>query len=251
MSRVFHPFHAPFPVDIEEHIIDRLAEHVAPLRNCSLTCRAWLLRSRYHLFRTIRISTKAIRDAIVDYFQETPHMRCLVRSLAILPAPAERLQLLGTHPAILFQILPNLRRWEMGVPGGDAPKVCFHRTTLIQLRCSPITELRLSSIQFTSKGEFMRLVSSIPLLRVLECVDVSFGTANGVLFRRRPLGLSTLQVSELGHYVSDNIGNGFTSGIPLEGRRRPFALAAGCVAVISSETRLTEAEERASKVAAR
>ncbi|KAI1794828.1 hypothetical protein LXA43DRAFT_882924 [Ganoderma leucocontextum] len=206
MSAGPHPFHAPFPIEIEEHIIDQLVDHFASIRNCSLTCRAWVPRSRFHLFGAVQITTGSALDAVLDYFQTNPHMRPLVRSLATAPTPTERTRLLGTYPASLIRMLPNLRRWEMRAPLVDAknhpPKVFFHRTTLIQLRCSPITELHVSSIHFPSQGEFVRLISSIPLLRVLQCSDVHFGTTNGIPFnnasplRRRPKGLSTLQVSE-------------------------------------------------------
>ncbi len=206
MSGGLHPSHAPpLPIEIEDRIVDQLVDHPASLRNCSLTCRAWLPRSRFHLFGTIRIRTKSVLDAVLDYFQAKPHMRTLVRSLVMAPTATERTRLLGTYPASLFQMLPNLRRWEMRAPVDaktNAPRVSFHPTTLIQLRCSPITELHVSSMQFTSTAEFVRLITSIPRLRVLQCADVRFGTTNGIplnaasRFPRRPLGLSTLQVSE-------------------------------------------------------
>ena len=203
------PFHVPFPIDIEEHIIDQLVDHFASLRRCSLTCKAWVPRTRFHLFGTIRIATKTAWNAVLDYFQNNPHMRPLVRSLLVAPTPTERTRLLGTYPASLFQMLPNLHRWEMQVPvdAETNQKVSFHPTTLIQLRYSPITELRVSSIQFTSRGEFLRLVSSLPRLSVLQSSDVTFGPTNGVpstaasRHPRRPLGLSTLQASGRGYLV--------------------------------------------------
>ena len=203
------PFHVPFPIDIEEHIIDQLVDHFASVRRCSLTCKAWVPRTRFHLFGTIRIATKTAWNAVLDYFQNNPHMRPLVRSLLVAPTPTERTRLLGTYPASLFQMLPNLHRWEMQVPvdAETNQKVSFHPTTLIQLRYSPITELRVSSIQFTSRGEFLRLVSSLPRLSVLQSSDVTFGPTNGVpstaasRHPRRPLGLSTLQASGRGYLV--------------------------------------------------
>ncbi len=200
------PFLAILPVEIEEKIIDELDNDFATLCSCALTCRTWLPRSRSLLLRAVRVATRSSWDAVVDYFEDNPDMRPLVQSLATAPAPTERTRLLGTYPASLFRMLPNLRRWELRAPGGaenNSPKVFFHRTTLILLRCSPITELHLASLQFPSQAEFLRLLSSIPLLRVLECTEIQFTKPKGPSsttsqrLPRRPLRLSTLQVSKL------------------------------------------------------
>ena len=129
-------------------------------------------------------------------------MRPLVRSLVIDPGtPTERTRLLGIYPASLFVLLPNLRRWDMRAPvdaktNPSVQKVSFHPTTLIQLRYSPITELCVSSMQFTSRGEFVRLISSLSHLRVLQYTNVTFVPSTTASHNpRRPLGLSTLQVS--------------------------------------------------------
>ncbi|KAM5538660.1 hypothetical protein V8D89_007689 [Ganoderma adspersum] len=198
----YHVIRARLPIEIQEHIIDHLVNDVVSLRNCALTCRVWLPRSRSLLLCAFRIATRSSWDAAIDYFQENDRMRPLVRSITMAPAPTERMWLLGTYPSLLFRMLPNLRRWEIRAPV-DAekgmPRVVFHRTTLIQLRFSPITELHVSSIQFSSLTDFVRLLSSIPLLRVLEYTEIQFARAKGISsttgtpLLRRPLSLSTLQ----------------------------------------------------------
>ena len=193
---------AVLPAKIQQQIIDQLYGDFASLCNCTLTCRAWVPHSRSLLLRAIRITTGSASDALLDYFREKIELRPLVQSLATAPAPTERTRLLGTYPALLFGMLPNLRRWEIRAPVNaeiNSSPVSFHPTTLTQLRCSPITELHVSSIQFTSHTDFIRLLSSILRLRVLECTDLRFsvGKAKASTAVHRRLRLSTLQVSNL------------------------------------------------------
>ena len=214
-------FPPTLPTEIEENIIDQLDSDFSSLRNCALTCRAWVPRCRFLLLRAIRITTRSTSDVLLDYFQERTGMRPLVQSLATAPIPTERTRLLGTYPALLFGILPNLRRWEIRAPvdgGTDPSLISFHQTTLTHLRCSPITELHVSSLRFRSHADFICLVSSIRRLRVLECTNLQFsgGKAKPSTAAppplRRPLHLSTLQVSTFKH-LGMYRGHKFTLGL--------------------------------------
>ncbi|PIL22878.1 hypothetical protein GSI_15574 [Ganoderma sinense ZZ0214-1] len=200
------PFRATLPVEIEENVIDQLEGDFASLRNCALTCRAWVPRSRTLLLRAVRIATRSSWNDVEDYFEANPDMRPLVQSLATAPIATERTRLLGTYPASLFKTLPNLRRWEIRGPvdakDDASPKIFFHRATLTQLRLSPISELHVSTLQFPSQADFVQLLSSIPHLRVLECTEIQITKAKGTSSTarlpplRRPLRLSTLQICQ-------------------------------------------------------
>ena len=55
-----------FPLELTHTIIDFLDNNPAALANCALVCRAWVYRSRVHLFQGIRF--KARNPAIIDRF---------------------------------------------------------------------------------------------------------------------------------------------------------------------------------------
>ncbi|KAI0332589.1 hypothetical protein GY45DRAFT_1320789 [Cubamyces sp. BRFM 1775] len=53
-SHVF-PRHATLPPELCDQAIDYLWDDIESLRACSLTCKAWLPSSRFHLFRNVRL----------------------------------------------------------------------------------------------------------------------------------------------------------------------------------------------------
>ncbi|KAI0758699.1 hypothetical protein C8Q74DRAFT_1209590, partial [Fomes fomentarius] len=69
---------ATLPVEVEEGIIDKLHYHIDALRNCALTCRRWLPRTRYHLFATIRVTTKDELFSLCTSLSQSPHLLPLV-----------------------------------------------------------------------------------------------------------------------------------------------------------------------------
>lgn len=44
------------PAELRDFVIDLLQDDAAALQACSLTCRAWLPRSRHHIFRRVQIA---------------------------------------------------------------------------------------------------------------------------------------------------------------------------------------------------
>ncbi|KAI0694465.1 hypothetical protein C8T65DRAFT_585001, partial [Cerioporus squamosus] len=66
-------------LDVAENIIDQLSRDVESLRSCSLTCRGWLPRARYHLVASIRVRSREDLYSICDYFRVNPGMANCVR----------------------------------------------------------------------------------------------------------------------------------------------------------------------------
>ncbi len=146
----------PLPLEVEESIIDHLSDDTEALRNCALTCRSWATRSQFHLFRAIRVKTRAQLDALYDYFDAHPRRRTLVHSVTMAPgSPKELGYLLGIFPPTLLTKLPNVRTWAIeGADDADPTAfsrrriLSFHKTTLTQLRYTGVEELHLSHILF-------------------------------------------------------------------------------------------------------
>ena len=140
------------PLEVEERIIDHLqrSDDTEALRNCALTCRAWAVRSQFHLFRAIRVKTGIQLDALYDHFDTYPRRRTLVHSVTMAPGSSEELHyLLGVFPPALLTKLPNVRTWAIqGADDNGSKKtssrpraLSFHKATLTQLRYSRIEQL--------------------------------------------------------------------------------------------------------------
>ena len=138
------------PIDVQETVIDESADDVDTLRQCALTCRDWLPRSRFHLLSAICISTQEDIYSFCDYLDAHPERRSLVRSITMAPDVAEKRPacLVGTFPVSLLSRLPKLQGWALRnrLPNKDTLNVSYHSTTLQHLRTSsPIVDLRLTA----------------------------------------------------------------------------------------------------------
>lgn len=156
-----------FPLEVAEHIIDHLNCHVDSLRNCALTCGAWLPRARYHLVESIRIGSTEEFSPVLDYFDAHPRMTRFVKQISI----GDSIPLEAVSVGFLMRF-PNLRSCKIR---GKlwAPPICFHPTTLVRVKRHLLLEkLCLQCLDFQSKGELARLISALPHLQHLECTDV-------------------------------------------------------------------------------
>ncbi len=176
-----------FPVEVEECIIDELYYDICALQNCTLTCRRWLPRTRYHLFAAIRVTTKDELLSLCALLSRSPHLLPLVRSLTVRaqrdhPEAAHLFQMV---PFKLLASLPNLvcwklsglshpNRWTKAEKQVDYYTLPCHRMGLATIRrlATTVQELYLNRLCFTSPVDCARLVSSLPALRELCCVDV-------------------------------------------------------------------------------
>lgn len=104
------------PCELRDCVIDFLQDNRAALETCSLTCKAWLPRSRYHLFRSIRIDPGRRGTALRALLEANPDIGKCVRNVTILgsgqDAPVERVvrmewPTLRSGPALQANIQPR------------------------------------------------------------------------------------------------------------------------------------------------
>lgn len=203
-------FTRPFPIEIEENIIDHLSGKIASLFNCALTCPRWLPRSRFHLLVNVRIKSRAELVSLRHLLDRNPHCRAWIRSVTMAPAVEEEiLWLCGVFPIpLMTPRLPNLRRWEIRDDttriSSHERSLTFNKATLLQLLYSSasIEELSLKALRLTSAAELVRLLGSFPKLRCVVCDNVGFNLkrsslhAGDALFAHNRLpGLTTMDVS--------------------------------------------------------
>ncbi|KAI0758709.1 hypothetical protein C8Q74DRAFT_1299524 [Fomes fomentarius] len=181
---------ATFPAELEECIIDELYYDIRALRNCTLTCRRWLPRTRYHLFAAIRVRTKDELLSLCALLSRSSHLLPLVRSLTIRaqrdhPEAAHLFQivpfkLLASLPSLVCWKLSGLshpnRRWTNAEKQVDYYTLPCHRMGLATIRriATTVQELYLNRLSFISPVDCARLVSSLPALRELCCVDIGY-----------------------------------------------------------------------------
>ncbi|KAJ3742319.1 hypothetical protein DFH05DRAFT_202624 [Lentinula detonsa] len=55
------------PQELIDRIIDELSNLIEDLRNLSLVCRPWLRRARYHLFRSITLGPRDLKEIREHY----------------------------------------------------------------------------------------------------------------------------------------------------------------------------------------
>lgn len=71
-----------YPPELRDLIIDHLHDDHTSLKSCSLTCHAWLPRSRYHIFVRIKLSS-ANRDAFRCLLHNTPEIARYIQDVDI------------------------------------------------------------------------------------------------------------------------------------------------------------------------
>ncbi|KAI0743160.1 hypothetical protein C8Q80DRAFT_1108341 [Daedaleopsis nitida] len=187
------PIHIPLPLEVEERIIDILESDVKALRVCALTCRAWRIRSRIHLFKAIRLTDRPRLDVLSHHLQGLPFLATAIREMTI-----------ESSDVILAPLslrLPSLRLLHVR----DAT-LAYHHSALHAMKAtSQLGALYLTRATFYTAMDFVRFIGALPGLRELRCHHVtmkSIKTTNTesilqktVTIISKRCRISTLQVS--------------------------------------------------------
>lgn len=182
------PFSRTFLPEIQEEFIDQLGSdgQIPALRQCALTCRAWHLRSRLHLFRAIRAQTVQQLDDIYTVLRADPVLQSVVYSITIDSPPATQASkrvppVSDIIPVLLFNLqLPTLRRWTLSQHDAEeapVPMTVLHPVVLTCLRfhtAARIETICLWHVHFSGPAEFARLLAALPMLEEVECIAVKF-----------------------------------------------------------------------------
>ena len=199
-----------FPTEIYERIIDFVGEWRRPyrtLRSCSLTCWAWVPRSRLNLFRCISFASTGSEGIhrFARLLDEAAHLQLLIQEVKISmgdhpvgagPQTREALEIL---PILLYGKLPTLRTLRLSAINRHALPLSLHPSffpSLAQFRT--VTTLVLYHVTFARSADFVRTVASLPRLRTLECGYVEWLAQDGHSFDT--LSLSRLSLEGANYY---------------------------------------------------
>ena len=205
------------PIEVSEAVIDQAGDNVPSLCNLSLTCSAFLPRSRVHLFSGIHIGTVERMESSRHFFDAHPWLLPLIREVTLSFVPPEdyskpNVRVLDVVPVHLLTRLPKLRSWTMRSETQTPDSrisLSLHRSvlSLYWRHSSHIHTLHLSCLRFYCLTDFTGLVSAFTSIQNLTCYCIEFrrkdqlestppwyvGAHPGIL--SRPLQISSLSVS--------------------------------------------------------
>jgi len=168
------PMASVFPIEIFEHIINCVWEDDSDRRvrrrvllACSITCRSFLCRSRYYLFRDISLRNHGQLYRFASLISSVPFIDSLVRELEISDA-----QVLRTFALMLARRLTSVERLHL--TGRNQQLLALLRPdSLIPIpEFTSITKMQIFRTTFGSLADFGRLICALPNLSSLACVDV-------------------------------------------------------------------------------
>ncbi|CCM00077.1 uncharacterized protein FIBRA_02104 [Fibroporia radiculosa] len=163
------------PPELWDDIIDCLWNDRPALLACTLTCRAWLPRARFHAFHSISVVDLSSFKRLHRLLDASPHLASYVRRLSIVGGWTQGLPTSTTRvdkkwPALLSR-LPlvedlTLCRW-------NAAKMKHGALRALYKSLEAIRTLRLVDVQFQRGTEDVPwLVLACPRLTALHCCDL-------------------------------------------------------------------------------
>jgi len=191
--RMHRPASTQLPIEIWERAIDHLWADVETLKACTLVCRLWTPRSRFHLLGKVVLDERKqvcslMRVARASAFHAEAVSLVVIRGGKSMGESNRRpIPHLGTFAAMAARKLNSLKRlaiwngkWEAG---SMHPDVLLHLFAL-----TSVTELTLIDVTFPSPVVFGQLLNSLPNLEYLECQDVTFSlpTYDAGFFKKCP-----------------------------------------------------------------
>ncbi|KAI0786724.1 hypothetical protein C8Q75DRAFT_264148 [Abortiporus biennis] len=214
-----------FPQELLDHIIDFLHDDKKALCTCSLICRSFLQTARYHLWRSLHITTrtepsdKTTFRQFLDHLQSSPSTFCeniqfltLDGNNDIHTASNWAVYARTVHLDFLFELLnqlPSLRELKLlhvSIKGRysrlrkqrrrhDAISASKHASS------SALHTLTLSYATLvypeSSPHTILHFLSAFPNLRNLICHSISSHTCQGRLRCSHPLRLPTITSLEM------------------------------------------------------
>ena len=195
--------HIFVPLEICHAFIDLLADDLATLRSSSVTCRAFLGRSRHHLFRRIVLHSPEQWDSVLFMLQRDRQSAEAVRELEIDNRPVQ-----GRTPhwldPVSINLLPMLSSLEQLIINLPLPQRVHHPTLFTALSEFPpsVVALSLTGYQFASFTDLTRFLLIHPSVKhlILHSVDfhedeTNYTNVNQPFEEISGLSLSTLSIT--------------------------------------------------------
>lgn len=165
----------PLPQELTDYIVDYLADDKRALRTCALICRAFVRRSRAHIFEEVFLSYSPSDDNFLDVCSYSTTVLQSVRTLHIDCLRSQQLLQLPRDELLIF---PSLRHLLLqSVKLEDAPE--FFLSILSQFSFRTLTMERCSFGKKTQLCQSVQGLRDAGHLDLVECriVSSSFNTS--------------------------------------------------------------------------
>lgn len=198
--------HPGIPPELSDRVIDFLHNDWAALKACSLTCKAWLPASRFHLWNRVVLRYSGDGTDYAEFLKTSPLITsCIVDLTVEFPTDqsndtsreAEAKWMTETIIPI-FSTLRILR--QLLFVGAD-----FREDTILARICSSISTanvVQLSMCHFSKFSRFVELVWSCPSLENLRVDTISFDQVDAYTPRPPSVPRPELKFLMIIHYSS-------------------------------------------------
>jgi hypothetical protein len=219
-----------FPPELSDYVIDCVQHSKPTLAHCSLVCRAWLARSRYHLFKAITVVHPVCLDNLIDFLRSSPHLVGLISHLTLRGSLSpDNINFASQFPVSVEKLidclheLPSVREldlngvwWTDGMeslsPSQKHPAYSLERLRLSRVFVSPdalfstlayfpeLCSLRTEGIYWTTGGEHTEnLDCSASASTALQSVAVGPGCSYTMMKHFLPRLQQMFDVSTIQH----------------------------------------------------
>ncbi|KAH9841043.1 uncharacterized protein C8Q71DRAFT_435459 [Rhodofomes roseus] len=169
------------------------------LQSCALVCRDWYFHTWYHLRQRVHLRDRNDVRSLSRTLHERPRLRGVVQQVVIsghTPRQRSLMQHLGTFAAMLAGKLPELSRisiedaeWPVGLMRVEdfGYLAAFHF----------VHTLAIANVTVSSIAQLARLISALPAMRYLHCINVACSQKHPVSTVSLPLNCAILEVLEV------------------------------------------------------
>lgn len=170
---------AEMPTEVYEGIIDALGPDCATLAQCALTCRAWLPRSRYNLYRRTTLRSQAQLSSFSQTLHNSPvgSEPCpadIVEELILWPMGITQRMFVNSACITLAGDLPRLKELSITL---DHDLSHFRRAMRLDfslpIHIASFPNLKRLRLHNTVLNSFMTLGRAIVALPNLSSLDLS------------------------------------------------------------------------------
>ncbi|KAI0672493.1 hypothetical protein C8Q78DRAFT_1027588 [Trametes maxima] len=168
-----------FPQEIIDNFIDGCYDDTYTLRQCALTCRAWLPRSRHNLYYRIVLRRHEQLLSLSWSLSSSSELPELVLELVVempLETPAT---FVNEVCAVLARQIPRVRKLTVAQPrfvypdARETVQISTSTAACISTFAS-VTHLALMDLLLDSLVDLIRIVKALPSLSVLQCKAIEW-----------------------------------------------------------------------------
>ncbi|KZT07812.1 uncharacterized protein LAESUDRAFT_602594, partial [Laetiporus sulphureus 93-53] len=165
------------PIEIWERTIDHLWNSPPTLLSCSLVCKSWCYRSRFHLVKRLVLHTrKAVRQC-AHMVKEHPILKPRVMTSIFETHPSHiecrPVAQLGTFATMFAGRLPHVKVmaiWHVEWQSGE-----MHEGIFLHLSAfTSVVRLQLADVKFPNLLVFGRIIYALPNLEEFSYNQLSF-----------------------------------------------------------------------------